>query len=236
VSVLVLARRLFAIGMPGFGPLKPRLRARGRLQHGRLKHGRPKRGRATVLPAFMAACLLTSCAGPRLITYTLTLPPATTPDTLLVRKPIVISVSAINVPNDVDGTDIIVRDGSVLQRSRTGRWASRLSDGVTSRLAERLAERYPQMLVTTTPVSDTPAVSIRINVSRLDIGADGTGVLEADWTTVPADPRQPERRRRVPLVQTVSSPPHADVVALVGQLIDALATDIDVGPLPRSPR
>ena len=188
------------------------------------------------LPAFVAVALLTACAGPKLVTYTLTLPPATTPDTLLARKPMVISVSAITVPNDVDGTDVIVRDGSILRRSPAGRWASRLSVGVTSRVAERLAERYPQMLVTTTPASDTPTMSIRINISRLDVGADGTGVLEADWTTVPADPRQPEGQQRVRIVQSGSVATDADVVALVGQLIDALATDIEIGPLPRSSR
>ncbi len=144
-----------------------RLSARGLPPWGLSACGLPRWG----LPAFVAAALLAGCAGPKLVTYTLTLPPATTPDTLLARKPMVISVSAITVPNDVDGTDVIVRDGSILRRSPTGRWASRLSVGVTSRLAERLAERYPQMLVTTTPVSDTPAMSIRINISRLDVGA-----------------------------------------------------------------
>jgi uncharacterized protein len=218
----LLIRGLSACGLPQSGLPQSGLPRRGLPQWG--------------LPAFVAAALLTGCAGPKLVTYTLTLPPATTPDTLLARKPVVISVSAITVPNDVDGTDVMVRDGSILRRSPTGRWASRLSVGVTSRLAERLAERYPQMLVTTTPVSDTPAMSIRINISRLDIGADGTGVLEADWTTVPADPRQPEGQQRVRIVQSGSVATDADVVALVGQLIDALAADIEVGPLPRSSR
>jgi len=188
------------------------------------------------MPALMLTALLVGCAGPKLVTYTLTLPPTTTPERMLPRKPLVISVPAITVPNDLDGTDIIVRDGSVLQRSRAGRWASRLSVGVTARLAERLAERYPQAVVTTTPVSDTPALSIRINISRLDVGADGTGVLEADWTIVPGNPRQPERQQRVRIVQSGAVATDADVVALLGQLVDALAADIDAGPLPAASR
>ena len=180
---------------------------------------------------FAAVLMLAGCAGPPLTIYTLALPPSTGPDTPLGKKPWVIAISRVTLPNDVDGSDILVRDGSVLRRSMTGRWGSRLSVGVTARLADRLAARFPQALVTVTPLTDTPNVSIRININRLDIEADGTGVLDADWMVVAANSHIPVRQQRVRITQQGSVTTDADIVNLLGALIDALAADIDPGTL-----
>jgi uncharacterized protein len=83
--------------------------------------------------------------------------------------------------------------------------------------------------VTTSPLSDTPTVSIRINVSRLDIGADGTAVLEADWMVVPASQRLPVRQQRVRVALQGPVATDQDVVTLTGQLADGLAAAIDAG-------
>ena len=60
--------------------------------------------------------------------------------------------------------DIIVRDGSTLHRSRQGRWASRLSLGITDRLTERLAQRWPRALVTDRPLTDRLRTRVLINI------------------------------------------------------------------------
>ena len=62
-----------------------------------------------------------------------------------------------------------MRDGSTLRRSSLGRWASRLSLGITDRLTERLAERHPDALVTDRPLAETPAERVVVNISRLDV-------------------------------------------------------------------
>jgi hypothetical protein len=173
--------------------------------------------------------LLAACAGPPLTTYTLTLPPPSGPETPLGRRPAVIAVSQITLPNDVDSNDIILRDGSVLRRSMTGRWGSRLSVGMTARLTGRLAARYPQALVTSAPLTDAPSVSVRIAISRLDISADGLAVLEADWIVVPANPRAPIRQERTRIALEGPVATDQDIVTLTGQLVDRLATGIDVG-------
>ena len=172
---------------------------------------------------------LASCAGPPLTIYTLALPPATGPDPQLGRKPVVIAVSRITLQSDVDGTDIILRDGTVLRRSLTGRWGTRLSTGIAQRLADRLAERYTQALVTTSPLTDAPDVTLRINVSRLDIAADGTAVLEADWLVIPRNPRLPERQQRTRIVLQAPVATDADVVAVTGTLTDRLAEAVAQG-------
>ena len=105
------------------------------------------------------ALLLASCATPPLTLYTLGAPPIAADTAPLGRRPVVIAVARVTVPDELDTEDIVVRDGSTLRRSTRGRWASRLSLGITDRLTERLAERRPDALVTDRPLTDTPSVS-----------------------------------------------------------------------------
>ena len=91
----------------------------------------------------VAAPLLASCAGPPLTLYTLdTLGPASDAAPLG-RRALVIEVSRVSLPNAFDTEDILVRHGSVLQRSAQGRWASRLSAGITGLLAARRGACLP---------------------------------------------------------------------------------------------
>lgn len=185
-----------------------------------------------VLAAVAVFLALAGCAGPPLTTYTLSLPPSPAPEAPLGRAPKVVAVSRIVLQSDIDGTDLILRDGSVLQRSMTGRWGSRLSVGMTDRLTERLAARYPRALVTASPLTDTPTVSIRMTVSRLDIDTAGNAVLEAAWVVVPANPRLPVRQDRTRIALQAPVATDLDVVDVTGALVDRLAAQVDPGPLP----
>jgi uncharacterized protein len=176
------------------------------------------------------ALLLASCAGPALTTYTLALPPPASDIVLPPNAPVIV-VSRITVPSDEDSTDITLRDGSVLRRSISGRWGSRLAVGMTTRVAERLAERFPKALVTTAPQTDAAAATVRINISRLDIGADGNAVLEADWSVVPGNAQIPARQQRTRIALQGPVATDQDVVTLTGQLADRLAAAIDLGTL-----
>ncbi len=181
--------------------------------------------------ALAGGSVVASCAAPPLSLYTLSLPAAAGPEAPLGGKPAVIAVTRLTLPSDVDGTDLILRDGSTLKRSLTGRWASRLSVGMTTRLTERLAARYPRALVTASPLTEAPAVSIRIAITRLDISTDGSAVMDAEWVVVPANPRVPVRQQRARIALQGAVATDADIVALTGALVDRLAADIDVGAI-----
>ncbi|MBS0639374.1 MAG: membrane integrity-associated transporter subunit PqiC [Proteobacteria bacterium] len=177
------------------------------------------------------ALALAGCAGPPLSTYTLSLPPSPAAEAPLGPAPKVIAVSRVVLQSDMDGTDMILRDGSVLRRSLTGRWGSRLSVGMTDRLTERLAARYPRAVVTTTPLTDAPTVSIRVTVGRFDIDTAGNAVLEAAWLIVPANPKLPVRQDRTRITLQAPVATDQDVVDVTGALVDRLAARIDPGPL-----
>src|SRR4051794_10039815 len=114
--------------------------------------------------AILGCLVLATCGAPPLTLYTLGTP-ATAKDTHpLDRAPIVIAVARVTIPDELDTEDMVVRDGNTLRRSRLGRWASRLSLGITDRLTGRLAERYPRALVTDRPLTETPSYRVLINI------------------------------------------------------------------------
>ena len=178
-----------------------------------------------------AAVLLTSCAGPPLILYTLNVPSAAADSPPLGSRPTVIEIVRVTVPDELDTQDIVVRDGDRLLRSRRGRWASRLSLGITDRLTERLAARRPDALITDQPRADPPSYRVLISISRLDVTAAGTATLDANWTILPRDPAKPILRDRVRISATGPVRTDQEVVALLGGLLDRLAGALDVSGL-----
>ncbi|MDR3531259.1 MAG: PqiC family protein [Rhodopila sp.] len=182
--------------------------------------------------AFILACaatsLVTGCAAPPLTLYSLGAP-STAPDAAPLRaKPIVIEIARVTVPDELDVEDIVVRDGSILRRSQRGRWASRLSLGITDRLTERLAERRPDALVTDRPQVEAPTYRVLINISRLDVTTAGVVTLEANWLIVPHDPAVATRRDRARFSATGPVATDQDVVTLVETVLDRLADAIAI--------
>jgi uncharacterized protein len=177
----------------------------------------------------LLVCLLVaSCAAPPLTLYTLGTAPAQTDASTLGQTPPVVAVARVTMPDELDTADVVVRDGNTLRRSSGGRWASRLSLGITDRLTAKLAQRYPGLLVTDRPLTDAPAARVLVNISRIDTSASGTATLEADWVVAPHDPGRPIQRDR--MRTSISGPvgTDQDVVRLTGELVDRLAAAIDL--------
>lgn len=181
---------------------------------------------ACVAAGLGAAVLLGSCAAPPLVLHTLDAPGAGPGASALGRKALVVEVARIGLPDELDTQDIQVRHGSVLQASHHGRWASRLSVGATRVLTARLARRRPDALVTDQQQAETPSYRIVVNISRLDVTADGAAVLEADWQVVPGNPALPARRDRTSLRVTGPVATDGDVVAMVRAVLEQLADRI----------
>lgn len=180
-------------------------------------------------PVLALCCgLLAACAAPALTLYTLGTPPSASAAGPLGPTPVVVAVARVSIQDDLDTEYIMVRDGSTLRASHMGRWATRLSVGVTDRLTQRLAARYPGALVTDRPLNETPAVRVLINIGRLDVTSTGFAMLDADWLVVPRDTNAPTERNRVSFSMTGPVATDQDVVALTGALLDKLAGAIEV--------
>lgn len=184
--------------------------------------------------AAAAALLLSACAAPPLTLYTLGAPAvavgaegnAATAPTLEVRR--------VALPDYLDSQDIVTRQGQVIARSGTGRWASRLSLGATDLIAARLAAARPDLFVTDQPAQGPVAWRLFVSISRLDVSAEGQAALAASWTIQPRNAALPEIRDRTALTLSGPTQTDADVVALTSRLLDALAARI-AADLARAP-
>jgi uncharacterized protein len=170
--------------------------------------------------------LIASCASPPLSLYTLEPPALPSNAAPLARRAMVIEIRRVAVPDYLDTQDILVRDGSTLQRSAHGRWAGRLSLGVTRYLTGLLAARHLDALVTDQPQIETPDARIFVTISTLDVTSAGVATLEADWTLVPRDPARPTRRQRARFVVIGSVATDQDVVNLMQAVLTQLADSI----------
>ena len=179
---------------------------------------------------------LSACAPPALTLYALGAAgggPVDAPVMPPLRPgPVVIEIARVTLPDYLDTQDILLRRGSTLEASKTGRWASRLSLGATALLAARLAETRPDALVTTQSQSTTPTYRLLVEISRLDLEAGvaptGRATLEADWLIVPRDASIPTTRDRVRLVSAGLVGSDQDLVALETALLSRLADAIDI--------
>ena len=134
----------------------------------------------------------------------------------------------MTIQDELDTEDIFVRDGSTLRRSVRGRWASRLSLGITDRLTERLAERYPRALVTDRPLTETPSDRVLVNIGRLDVTAGGCRDAGCGLAGRAGRFRQLAPRDRGLFSATGPTATDQDVVTLVGIVVDQLAAAIDI--------
>ncbi len=182
----------------------------------------------SVILIIALSSLAASCASPPLSLYTLEPPAPPFGTTPLPRRAAVIEIRRVVVPDYLDSQDILVRNGNTLQRSTHGRWASRLSLGVTRYLTGILATQRPDALVTDQPQVETPNDRIFITISTLDVTSAGVATLEADWTIVPTSSTQPARRGRVRFAATGPVATDQDVAELMQSLLTRLAEAINI--------
>ncbi|MBB2200027.1 membrane integrity-associated transporter subunit PqiC [Gluconacetobacter tumulisoli] len=188
----------------------------------------------TALSAMLPLVLLAGCASPPVRFYTLGAPAIATgavPVTSAALAPTapVVEVGRIVVPDYLDGQDIVVRSGNQIDRSASGRWASRLSVGATDLITARLAQARTDLFVTDQPQPLPATWRLTVNVSRLDVTRDGTAALDADWSIIPHDPRLPILHNRASLTQSGSAATDGAVATLTQALLDQLADRIVAG-------
>lgn len=188
---------------------------------------------ATTLGSLFFCLSLAACSSPPLRLYTLggpSIASSAQSGSIPTGTPI-LEIRRVVLPDYLDTQDIVVRRGEALSRSPNGRWAERLSNGMTDFLTARLGAARSDLFVTEQSPATPASARLMITITRFDITQDGTGTLEASWALVPTDESRPEQLERG--VFTVHGPARTDseVVALMNGLISQLSEQI-VARLP----
>jgi len=178
----------------------------------------------------LIALSLAGCAAPPLRLYTLAAPPASADARPLPRGAALIEVDRLVLPDVLDSDDIVLTDGDVVKRSRTGRWASRLSLLATDLVTSRLAMRAPDALVTDQWPARKPDYRVMIHVARLDVTSKGRASLDAEWEIISRAPERHTHRGRIQV--DLSSPDASDpgIASLDAALFERLADAIALPP------
>jgi uncharacterized lipoprotein YmbA len=138
----------------------------------------------------------------------------------------VIEVPPVRVPDYLDTTDLLVREGNQLVPSKTGRWAERLSVGVTRDLAASLAARLPNVSVTTAAPVEPPLRQVLVDVTNFETSANREIVLVARWTITDGAGRATLVSERTALVEPLASMNDSVVVAAMSHQVEELADRI----------
>jgi uncharacterized lipoprotein YmbA len=177
------------------------------------------------------ALVLVACASPPLKLYTLAAAPQDPgPPPARPSGPVIV-VDRVSLPAHLDTQDLIVRRGDVLERSPTGRWASRLSVGATDFMTDLLAMRRPDALVTDATPAGEPDYEIRIHVGTFDVTSAGAAVVAADWQIIPRAAHGMIVRDQIRFTMHGSVENDQSVAQFQTRLFERLAAAIEVSGL-----
>src|SRR3954447_26815871 len=138
-------------------------------------------------------------------------------------KPVV-EFKPVLVPDYLDGTDILVRDGaSTLAPQPAARWGERLSIGVTRALAQDLTSRLPGFVITTVDPVEPPSRRVLVEMESFEPRPDGSVLLVARWRVLDGGGRKTLAAQGVPLPEPVSRLDAAEIVPAMTRAMQGLA-------------
>ncbi len=222
----------------------------------------PRRRASRAIAALAIA--LASCSSTPLRYYTVAAPPgsvtetgtlagAGVPATVTRAEPGTawIAVAPIDPPEAIDRAELTFRDGpNRLRLLPDARWAEPLRGALARALASALERRGLPALAPGSPLADEASARLTVALAVLDVGADGSVALSADWLLAglpAAGTRSASGRLRVRIgpggdaaeasegrgvaspvsLAAAASPPAGETIAAAyARAIDALATEI----------
>lgn len=175
---------------------------------------------------------LAGCAAAPLRSYVLAVPGPVQAAPVTVVPAQTIELRPVLLPDHLDTSAMLRRNGSELVASRNGRWADRLSVGIRLALAADLQALRPDVAVVTSAPVGAPAGDVRrvsLDVDSVDLDAGGTLSLDARWTVETTRPPAVLARRQVRLLATGVGGGDAAQVAAMQGLLAQLAGSIARG-------
>lgn len=174
----------------------------------------------TRVALLLGVCMgLAGCAAPPLRSYVLAVPGPVQAASVTVMPAQMVELRPVLLPDYLDSSAMLRRDGPELVASRNGRWADRLSVGMRLALAADLQALLPGVAVvtSTSPPARAEVRRISLDVDSVDLDAGGTLSLAARWT-VETTQAVLERRQARLVATGVGGGDLAQVAAMQGLL------------------
>jgi uncharacterized lipoprotein YmbA len=183
-----------------------------------------------LVPLLVLLVVVAGCAGsPPARVYVLGDPPNPPPGISTLSGRPVMRVLPVAVPDYLDTRDIVIRSGqNEVKASPTGRWAERLSVGLTHALAAALASRVPDADTVVGPPSGRPAEQVMVDVEIFEIRPDGRCLLTARWTLSSGDNGRVAHSGRGTFVEQAADTGDGAIASAMTRSIGRLAEQIAV--------
>jgi cholesterol transport system auxiliary component len=166
-------------------------------------------------------------SAPPLRMYVLGDPASSAPVVPALSGRTVVRLSPVSVPDYLDTEDILIRSGAnEVKASPTGRWAERLSVGVTQALTGALAASLPSTVIVTKQPIIPPAQQIVVDIEVFEIRSDGRCLLIARWSILGGDNLHGLGSGHDTFVEQAADASDAAIASAMTRAIDRLATQI----------
>ena len=159
----------------------------------------------------------------------------TTSPTAQAALPLV-RIERVRLPDYLDSRDILTRSGGEVVPSQTGRWAERLSVGVTRALAASLATGLTHVVVTSEQPVEPPILRVLVDITAFEATANRQVVLVARWTVTNGTGEKSLTAEQASFTEPVAPGDDSAVVAAMSLALEKLADRIAAGVRAAKPR
>jgi uncharacterized lipoprotein YmbA len=133
----------------------------------------------------------------------------------------------VSIIDYLDTRDILRRVGpNEVKASPTGRWAERLSVGLTHALTSALSIRLPDIDIVTDPALAPPARQLLVDVQVFETEPDGKCQLTANWTLSDGNGRLIKRGERSTFIEQAGDSGDAEIASAMTRSVNRLADQI----------
>lgn len=187
----------------------------------------PPRIRTSLVSIALAVFVAGCASSPTVRMYVLGDPARLAPVASSESGRTVVHLSPVSVPDYLDTEDILIRSAAnEVKPSPSGRWAERLSVGVTQALAGALAAGLPSIVIVTKQPVIRPAQQIVVDVEVFEVRPDGRCLLIARWNILGGDDLHGLRSGHNTFVEQAADASDAAIASAMTRAVDQLAAQI----------
>jgi len=182
--------------------------------------------RRMILFALLSISLVACASSPPQAVYVLDIASPDEVGTKTIQDVPVLEIAHVVLPEYLDTTDIVQRNGAQIVASPTGRWGDRLSIELTRSLAAYIASGVSNMTITMNALSQPSLYRLLVDVETFDVQSSNEVKLTARWTLLDKGAHKILAARKTVAIEKMQGTGDADIVGSMRRTIIILAKQI----------